>query len=30
MAKKIKAVVKIQIQAGKANPAPPIGTALGP
>lgn len=30
MAKKIKAVVKIQIQAGKATPAPPIGTALGP
>lgn len=30
MAKKIKAVVKINIQAGKANPAPPIGTALGP
>ncbi|MDH5720900.1 MAG: 50S ribosomal protein L11 [Spirochaetia bacterium] len=30
MAKKIKAQVKIQIQAGKANPAPPVGTALGP
>jgi large subunit ribosomal protein L11 len=30
MAKKVKAVVKIQIQAGKANPAPPVGTALGP
>src|SRR6266404_4759435 len=30
MAKKIKTVIKIQIQAGKANPAPPIGTALGP
>jgi large subunit ribosomal protein L11 len=30
MAKKIKAVVKIQIQAGKANPAPPVGTVLGP
>ncbi len=30
MAKKIKAVVKLQIPAGKANPAPPIGTALGP
>jgi large subunit ribosomal protein L11 len=28
MAKKIKAVVKLQIQAGKANPAPPIGPAL--
>ena len=30
MAKKVKAVVKLQIQAGKANPAPPIGTALAP
>ena len=30
MAKRIKAVVKLQIQAGKATPAPPIGTALGP
>jgi large subunit ribosomal protein L11 len=30
MAKKIKAVVKIQIPGGKANPAPPVGTALGP
>ncbi len=30
MAKKIKAVVKIQIEGGKANPAPPVGTALGP
>ena len=29
MAKRVKAVVKIQIQAGKANPAPPIGPALG-
>ncbi len=28
MAKKIKAIVKLQIQAGKANPAPPIGPAL--
>ena len=28
MAKKIKAIVTLQIQAGKANPAPPIGTAL--
>lgn len=28
--KPIKAVVKLQIDAGKANPAPPIGTALGP
>lgn len=30
MAKKIKTVLKLQIEAGKANPAPPIGTALGP
>ncbi len=30
MAKKVKAVVKLQIQGGKANPAPPVGTALGP
>jgi len=30
MAKKIKTTVKLQIQAGKANPAPPVGTALGP
>jgi len=30
MAKKIKAIVKLQLQAGKANPAPPVGTALGP
>ena len=30
MAKKLKAVVKLQISAGKANPAPPVGTALGP
>lgn len=30
MAKKIKAVVKLQLPAGKANPAPPVGTALGP
>ncbi|MCA9982024.1 MAG: 50S ribosomal protein L11 [Anaerolineales bacterium] len=30
MAKKIKAVVKIQIPGGRANPAPPVGTALGP
>ncbi len=28
--KKVAAVVKIQIQAGKATPAPPVGTALGP
>lgn len=30
MAKKIKTIVKIQIPAGQANPAPPVGTALGP
>lgn len=30
MAKRIKTVVKLQISAGKATPAPPIGTALGP
>jgi large subunit ribosomal protein L11 len=30
VAKKVKAVVKLQIQAGKANPAPPIGPALAP
>ena len=30
MAKPIKTIVKLQIQAGKANPAPPVGTALGP
>ncbi len=30
MAKKVAAVVKLQIQAGKASPAPPVGTALGP
>jgi large subunit ribosomal protein L11 len=30
MAKRVKAVVKLQIQAGKATPAPPIGTVLGP
>ena len=30
MAKRVRAVVKLQIPAGKANPAPPIGTALGP
>ncbi len=29
MAKKVKTVVKLQIQAGKANPAPPVGSALG-
>jgi large subunit ribosomal protein L11 len=30
MAKKIVAQVKLQIPAGQANPAPPVGTALGP
>ncbi len=30
MAKKITAVVKLQCPAGAANPAPPVGTALGP
>ena len=30
MAKKVKAIVKLNIQGGKANPAPPVGTALGP
>ncbi len=29
MAKKVRAIVKLQINAGKANPAPPIGPALG-
>jgi large subunit ribosomal protein L11 len=29
MAKKVKAIVKLQISAGKANPAPPVGPALG-
>jgi large subunit ribosomal protein L11 len=29
VAKKVKAIVKLQIPAGKANPAPPIGPALG-
>jgi large subunit ribosomal protein L11 len=28
--KKVRAIVKIQLQAGKATPAPPVGTALGP
>src|SRR5713101_3119352 len=28
--KKIAAIVKIQLQAGAASPAPPVGTALGP
>ncbi len=30
MAKKITAVVKLQINAGKATPAPPVGSTLGP
>jgi large subunit ribosomal protein L11 len=29
MAKKVQAVVKLQIPAGKANPSPPVGPALG-
>jgi large subunit ribosomal protein L11 len=30
MAKKVTAVIKLQCPAGAANPAPPVGTALGP
>ena len=30
MAKKLKTVIRLQIEAGKANPAPPIGPALAP
>lgn len=30
MAKKIKTTIKLQIEGGKATPAPPVGTALGP
>lgn len=30
MAKKVKTVLRLQIEAGKANPAPPIGPALAP
>jgi len=30
MAKKIKTLIKLQITGGAANPAPPVGTALGP
>ena len=30
MAKKVVAQIKLQIPAGKATPAPPVGTALGP
>jgi large subunit ribosomal protein L11 len=29
MAKRVRAVIKLQIEAGKANPAPPVGPALG-
>ena len=29
MAKKVKATIKLHIEAGKANPAPPVGPALG-
>ena len=29
MAKKVRAIVKLQIEAGKASPAPPVGPALG-
>jgi len=29
VARKVKAIVKLQIDAGKANPAPPVGPALG-
>ena len=30
MAKKVRALLTLQIPAGQANPAPPVGTALGP
>lgn len=30
MAKKVKTIIKLQIPGGKATPAPPVGTALGP
>lgn len=30
MAKKIKVIVKLQVEGGRATPAPPVGTALGP
>lgn len=30
MAKKIKIILKLELEAGKATPAPPVGTALGP
>ena len=29
MAKKVTALIKLQVEAGKANPSPPIGPALG-
>tara|TARA_A100001015_G_scaffold300936_1_gene387072 strand:- start:1389 stop:1817 length:429 start_codon:yes stop_codon:yes gene_type:complete len=29
MSKKVKAIIKLQIEGGKANPAPPVGPALG-
>jgi len=29
MAKKVRAIVRLQVEAGKANPAPPVGPALG-
>ena len=29
MAKKVRAIVKVQVQGGKASPAPPVGPALG-
>lgn len=30
MAKKVKAIIKLQVKGGAATPAPPVGTALGP
>lgn len=30
MSKKIKTIVKLQVEGGRATPAPPVGTALGP
>jgi large subunit ribosomal protein L11 len=30
MSKSVKSVVKLQVKGGQANPAPPVGTALGP
>ena len=29
MAKKVRAIIKLQLEAGKATPAPPVGPALG-